>query len=1191
MLPNWAGNTRYIGPTGPQGPAGNNGVSGGLVLYMDSATSTTVPTLGSLLSAPNLGAQTTISYSANSATVLIATFPSPVGAIPAQFIPPGLWDMNIYAAASSLTNSPYFYWSLFQVDSDGVSNPILLADGSGAPIQIANLSSTQIIYDSPLYIPATTLPAGKRVSAYLYVTYVTGSRTAIFEFRAGAVSHIHTTIGETAYNWSTFPATNDVNIAGFTLSNVGTANITTGNITTLNNTTATIGTGNITTANITTGNIGTVNTTLVNNGSSSNSLRLQSPSNDTIVSGNRAFMTADQGSVVSATSDITLSASNGYKGRINLTTSGGYSNGINGEINLTANGAVVGIYPADYATGGLINITANTPAASLYTFTSAIKLSAASVLSYAGAVSPIGSLLGYNYIQGTLGVNIVAGSGGSANAVGTVYLYGANGTTIQNGLYTDTIYNILGGDLNLNGRSCNVNLSGNAINANTNLYMNTNAINWSNGKSIGYASNQIYMSGNGTDVVSVRNGAASFQIASNQALYLTAGTADPSATFQNTNIVMNGGNINLNSNNINSVGVMTMVSAGTINMSGGTISNLANILGSNLTISTGGNLVLKTSSTTGSVIMSNTSNSITQYGGTDIVSSNYMNMYGSAVTISNAASTNLLSLGFGTAGAQLLSSNFCRMSNQTTQNNLLLDSNAKLYSTGAITLSNASSVVMGAATTTAATGGTITDVGGRRYHTFTSSGTFTISATGGAVFEIMAIGGGGGGGCQSGGGGGAGNMIVATGSLTATSYSVAVGGGGAGGVYTVNQGQNGSSSTFGSILTALGGGGGGSYNIGGGLTGGCGGGGSELGQAAGGGRGFGSVSSPLTATSNLATRGGTGYNGGSEGAAGGGGTSADGTSHPANTSAGNSGGAGTVYRGTTYGGGGGGSQGGIYWGAPYNGGAGGAGGGGTGSSFGVSGPLVAGTAGAANTGSGGGGATAFTGDTSGFAGGSGIVIVSYPYSVGSIDLTAAGVINLNSPTNITGATSITGNTTMNGTLDMTTHDISNVGALSTSRLTTTNLATTNFNGAIATPITNNGNIGFLNNYSTGTLVGDATFQVKGPTWDGTSIKVGNLPNGIYSFQANCYTNTRRSLSAILLISEPTPGFPDVSIAQANVLDNTDYVQEYAINANISGVFYGYVVLNNTTVGGGDSFYVNIKLISGTWDGTASWNVY
>ena len=124
--------------------------------------------------------------------------------------------------------------------------------------------------------------------------------------------------------------------------------------------------------------------------------------------------------------------------------------GKGGQINLVADAGSVTISGTTYGIGGLVNITANSPLTLPYNATSAIKLSAASILSYAGAVTPLGSLAGYNYIQGTLGVNIVAGSASSIpNTAGTIYLYGANGTKLQNGLYLDTLANYPGSNLNI----------------------------------------------------------------------------------------------------------------------------------------------------------------------------------------------------------------------------------------------------------------------------------------------------------------------------------------------------------------------------------------------------------------------------------------------------------------------------------------------------------------------------------------------------------------------------------------------------------------------------------------------------------------------------------------------------------------------------------------------------------------------
>jgi len=161
-------------------------------------------------------------------------------------------------------------------------------------------------------------------------------------------------------------------------------------------------------------------------------------------------ISVDRGSDIGGNALFSVTSSNGNRGQIALTANGGYLNGLNGQIDIVANGATVGVYPADYATGGLINITANTPLSTLYTQTSAIKLSAASVLSYAGAITPLGSLAGYNYIQATLGVNIVAGGASSIpNTPGTIYLYGVNGTKIQNTLYVDMISNYPGSNLNI----------------------------------------------------------------------------------------------------------------------------------------------------------------------------------------------------------------------------------------------------------------------------------------------------------------------------------------------------------------------------------------------------------------------------------------------------------------------------------------------------------------------------------------------------------------------------------------------------------------------------------------------------------------------------------------------------------------------------------------------------------------------
>ena len=258
-----------------------------------------------------------------------------------------------------------------------------------------------------------------------------------------------------------------------------------------------------------------------------------------------------------------------------------------------------------------------------------------------------------------------------------------------------------------------------------------------------------------------------------------------------------------------------------------------------------------------------------------------------------------------------------------------------------------------------ATGGTVTESGGYRIHTFTASGTFSVT-TGGNIEVLLVAGGGGGSGSGSSGsgprGGGGGGGLIYNSAFPITGGAVipvTVGAGGAGGAAGENNGVKGENSVF-STLSAVGGGYGASY-VGGGTVGGV------------GGSAGGSCYSNTRAlgTTDQGTAGGISYSDAS-GAGGGGGAGQQGGDAPA-TNAGGKGGDGKQYFGVYYagGGGGGGYPTGSNIGAGGNGG-GGAGGGG----------IVNATSGTANTGGGGGGRG--SNSAPGAAGGSGIVIIRYP---------------------------------------------------------------------------------------------------------------------------------------------------------------------------------------------------------------------
>ncbi len=266
------------------------------------------------------------------------------------------------------------------------------------------------------------------------------------------------------------------------------------------------------------------------------------------------------------------------------------------------------------------------------------------------------------------------------------------------------------------------------------------------------------------------------------------------------------------------------------------------------------------------------------------------------------------------------------------------------------------------------TGGNITTilVNGINYtvHTFKGNGTFTPSFNG--TVEYLVVGGGGGGGAYGGGGGGAGGFRNGTGYvvISGSSITITVGNGGAPpGVGVDGNGENGSSSIFGSIIATGGGGGGGGTNGEPPLNGGSGGGSSFYG---------GTPGTPYPGANGTS---GQGYNGGSGYAttgadgAGGGGGGAGGpgvNGHGDTPIKGGDGGNGSIssINGTSvyYAGGGGATT--------RNGdnGVGGLGGGGIGFYYG--------TAGTPNTGGGGGAADSGSNPRNG-AGGSGIVIIRY----------------------------------------------------------------------------------------------------------------------------------------------------------------------------------------------------------------------
>jgi hypothetical protein len=186
------GATGPTGPTGTTGTTGPDGISTGLILYLDSNGGMVGGATGTLDEIPISGTQTFI-YSdfQTGSDFPMGTFVSPTGTTQSTEIIGGLWQTNLYTIASDDTSVSY-HMKLYYTDADGVSNKTPLAEGSAT--SAVQVFATQNVIPYNLYVPDTVLPdTSKRFVAECYANF--GSTgTMEIKFRDSTISHIHTTL-------------------------------------------------------------------------------------------------------------------------------------------------------------------------------------------------------------------------------------------------------------------------------------------------------------------------------------------------------------------------------------------------------------------------------------------------------------------------------------------------------------------------------------------------------------------------------------------------------------------------------------------------------------------------------------------------------------------------------------------------------------------------------------------------------------------------------------------------------------------------------------------------------------------------------------------------------------------------------------------------------------------------------------
>jgi sugar lactone lactonase YvrE len=203
------GSTGSTGTTGATGKAGIAGISTGQVLFLDSAgfigsgPGATGDTGGTMNTTAVTGEATNITVSgSNTATpVLVGAFTTPTNFLTSTQIIGGLWQVNLFTSATDDISVSY-YASLYSADSSGNLGPFFTPNEGeqtntlwiGSSTSAVQVFSTNNVIPYNLYIPDGTMSSlTNRLVLKIYAVF-TSEQSITVNFRAGTISHLHTTL-------------------------------------------------------------------------------------------------------------------------------------------------------------------------------------------------------------------------------------------------------------------------------------------------------------------------------------------------------------------------------------------------------------------------------------------------------------------------------------------------------------------------------------------------------------------------------------------------------------------------------------------------------------------------------------------------------------------------------------------------------------------------------------------------------------------------------------------------------------------------------------------------------------------------------------------------------------------------------------------------------------------------------------
>jgi hypothetical protein len=148
-----------------------------------------------MLEAPDQSTQTTLTSGSQAANTayLMGTFTTAPNTTDSTIIIPGLWDLNLWATSDDDTDKVQFYYSIFYVTANGVTETLIAAGSSAASTPVYTGTN---LYSASIYVPQTTLPdLSYRLRVKIYAVFVGPSNHSLsVYFRNSTVSHLHTTL-------------------------------------------------------------------------------------------------------------------------------------------------------------------------------------------------------------------------------------------------------------------------------------------------------------------------------------------------------------------------------------------------------------------------------------------------------------------------------------------------------------------------------------------------------------------------------------------------------------------------------------------------------------------------------------------------------------------------------------------------------------------------------------------------------------------------------------------------------------------------------------------------------------------------------------------------------------------------------------------------------------------------------------